>query len=416
MHSFLFFLQGYVRICVQGFGVTRFVNICNKRGYRLWNLEQKEECYEFNILIRDFKKIREIVCKTKVKVVIVKKCGLPFYFVKMSCRKCFVCGAIFCFVGLVYLGQFIWAIEIEGNVSITDEVILDYLKTKEISMGCKLKDIDADSLEKSFRKDFDEITWISIGREGTSLTIDIKERDVTVYEISDESPAGLYAPCSGIVSSVVVRSGIAQIKTGDAVTEGQLLVDGIIPVVKSDGTILDYTLVNADADIQISYIDNYQDSISFYQDEKRYTDNHFKEYHFRLGNKLYQMHWFYPEYEKEDISESFYQLKLWEHFYLPIWFGVKEHKEYEIVRVKKQQKDLETQLYENLDLFLESLEEKGVQNIKKDVKISTSGSMLILSGELNLVETVMLEKEINPSIRMELINGQYDSVVNGDER
>ena len=415
MHLFLSFLQGYVRICIQGFGVTRFVNICNKRGYRVWDLEQKEECYEFNILICDFKKIYDIVRKTKVKVVIVKKCGLPFFFARMSYRKCFVLGAFGCFATLLYISQFVWAIQIDGNVSITDEIVLDYLKSKEIFIGCKLNDVDADSLEKSFRKDFDEITWISIGSEGTSLTIEMKERDVTTYETSNELAASLYAPRDGTVTSIVVRSGVAKVKSGDLVTKGQLLVDGVIPVVKTDGTILDYTLVNADADIQLSYTETYEDSVLFYQEEKSYTGNSFKEYNIRLGNKLYCMHWFYPKYENEEVSESFYQVQLWEYFYLPVWFGVKEHKEYEIIREKKDLKVLEAQLCENLDLFMKSLEEKGVQNIQKDVKISTSGSMLILRGELYLVDSVMLREEIDPSIRMEFVNGQHNSVNNGDE-
>ena len=416
MHSFLNFLQGYVRIRIEGAGVTRFINICNKRGYRLWNLEQKEECYELNILVSDFKKISEIVRKTKVKVVIIQKSGLPFLFAKMSYRKYFVLGALLCFAGLVYLSRFVWAIQIEGNVSITDEVVLDYLKQKGISMGCKLKEIDTDSLEKSFRRDFDEITWISIGSEGTSLTIEIKERDVTLYEITDDSATCLYAPCDGVVTSVVVRSGLAQVKTGDTVTKGQLIVDGVLPVIKTDGTVLDYQLVNADADVSVCYAEYYEDAVSFYQNEKKYTGNSFKEYSIRLGNKLYQLHWFCPEYEKEEVSEAFYQLQLWEHFYLPVWFGKKEHKEYEIIKTKMIQNDLEEQLFENLDLFLKTLEEKGVQNIQKDVKISISGSMLILSGELTFTNSRMLEEEIDPSRRMEFMNGQHDSVVNGDER
>ncbi|MBQ7765733.1 MAG: sporulation protein YqfD [Lachnospiraceae bacterium] len=416
MHSFLFYIQGYVRISVQGFGATRFINICNKRGFRLRDLEQKEDEYELNILIWDYKKIQDIVRKTKVKVVIVKKCGLPFFFVKMSCQKFFVLGAILCFAGLLYMSRFIWAIKIDGNVSLTDEVILDYLETKEISMGSKLNDVDAESLEKSFRKDFDGITWISIGQEGTTLTIDIKERDVRVYEIADDSATSLYAPCDGVITSIVVRSGLAKVKTGDVVTKGQLIVDGVLPVAKTDGTILDYNLVHSDADVLVCYSETYEDSVSFYQDKKTYTQDSFTEYSFRLGNKIYQMYWFYPEFEMEEVSESFYQLQLWEHFYLPVWFGNKEHKEYEISKVKKEQKELEGQLYENLDLFLKSLEEKGVQNIQKDVKISTSGSMLILSGELMFTNSRMLEEEIDPSIRMEFINGQHDSVDNGDER
>lgn len=415
MNSFLFYLKGYVRVRVYGYGVTRFINICNKRGLCLREIEQGEEEYIFHILISDFKKIQDIVRKTKVKVVIVSKHGLPFFFWHVLTRKCFVIGAILCLFMLIYLSRFIWAIDIEGNVSISDEMILDYLKENNIQIGSKSDSVDEDGLEKSFRKDFDEITWISIGQEGTVLTIDIKERDVAVYEEKTYSASSLYASNDGIVVSIVVRSGIAQVKKGDVVTKGQLLVDGVLPVVRTDGTITDYNLVNADADILIQYTQNYEEQISFYTNEKIYTGESYKEFNLRLGNKIYKLKGFHPTYNKEDVIESFYQLKLWEHFYLPVWFGVKEYCEYEIIPVKKDKKVLEEQLYENLTLFLESLEEKGVQNMQKDVKISTSGSMLVLSGELQLVDSVMLREEIDPSIRTELINGQHNTINNGDE-
>lgn len=415
MNSQLHMLRGYVRIRVKGYGATRFINICNKRGLRIHNMEQTGDEYELNISVRDFKRIQDIVRKTNVKVAIVSKHGLPFLFLRLSYRKCFIIGAFMCFFWLYYMSNYIWAIEIEGNISITDNMILDYLEEQDIQMGSKLKDVDTEALEKSFRKDFADITWISIGQEGTALTIDIKERDVAVYEEEVYSASSLYAGHDGMVMSMVVRSGLAQVKIGEEVTKGQLLVDGILPVTKTDGTITDYNLVNADADVVICYTESYYDKISFYENEKSYTGESFQEYSLRLGNKIYDFHWFYPEYEKEEITESFYQMQLWEYFYLPVWFGVKEHKEYEIIRVKKDKIVQEEQLYENLDLFLQTLEEKGVQNIQKDVKISTSGSMLILSGELIFTDTNMLREEINPSIGTELTNGQYNSVIDGNE-
>ncbi len=415
MRSFQSMIQGFVRIRVKGYGATRFVNICKKRGFHIHDLVQGDEEYELNISVPDFKQIRDVVHKTNVKVAIVEKHGLPFFFLRMSARKCFVLGALICFGWLLFMSRFIWAIEIEGNVSISDEMILDYLETQNIKMGTTKSEIDTDALEKSFRKDFGDITWVSIGQEGTTLSIDVKERDVVVYEEEGYSASSLYAPRDGTVVSVVVRSGEAKVKAGDVVTKGQLIIDGVLPVVKTDGTILDYRLVNADADVLIAYSENYQDELSFYRDEKQYSGETYQEYSLRLGNKMYAFHWFYPQYEKEEISESFYQLKLWEHFYLPVWFYQKTHKEYDFVRVKKDKSALEAQLYENLSLFLKSLEEKGVQNMQKDVKIGTSGSMLTLSGELYFVDSNLLREEINPATRTELLDGQYNSVNNGDE-
>ena len=125
---------------------------------------------------------------------------------------------------------------------------------------------------------------------------------------------------------------------------------------------------------------------------------------------------FNPKYNMAECNQSFYQIKLWEHFYLPVWFGVAEYKEYDLQRTQADKTMINDQLYENLELFLENLEEKGVQNIQKDVKISTSGSMRILSGELILTTSDMQRGELDTSIGMELIDGEYSTVINGNER
>ena len=77
---------------------------------------------------------------------------------------------------------------------------------------------------------------------------------------------------------------------------------------------------------------------------------------------------------------------------------------------------LKQQLYENLEIFLANLEEKGVQNIQKDVKISTSGSMHILSGELIFTTSDMQRGEIDTSLGMEFMNGEYSTIDDGNER
>ncbi len=416
MNLYVRLLRGYVRICVRGYGINRFVNICSKRGIILWEIEKEDNNMYLNMCVSDFREIRDIVKKTNVKVVIMSKHGLPFFFARLSYRKCFVIGGLLCITWLIYISNFLWAIDIEGNQNLTDEVILDYLEDNNIKIGAKIKDIDIETLEKSFRRDFENITWISVGREGTELTIDIKERDVKVYEENKDEISSLYAPYDGEVVSVIVRSGLAKVKPGDMVEKGQLLVDGVLPVTKTDGSVTGYLFVRADADIVIRYTEEYYDEISCFYDKKVYTDQTFREYYLRLGNKIYDFHFFNPKYNMAECNQSFYQIKLWEHFYLPVWFGVAEYKEYDLQRTQADKTMINDQLYENLELFLENLEEKGVQNIQKDVKISTSGSMRILSGELVLTTSDMQRGELDTSIGMELIDGEYSTVINGNER
>lgn len=77
-------LQGYVKIRVWGFAPQRFINLCSNKGILLWNIEKQEDVYTMCIGLRSFYELRPIARKTKVRVVISERYGLPL----LLCREC----------------------------------------------------------------------------------------------------------------------------------------------------------------------------------------------------------------------------------------------------------------------------------------------------------------------------------------
>ena len=85
------YILGYVRITVEGYYIERFINICRNNKIIIWNLKRdKSVRLNLNIGIKDFKKIKKIAKKTKCKVKIIKKKGLPFLFNRYKKRKIFL--------------------------------------------------------------------------------------------------------------------------------------------------------------------------------------------------------------------------------------------------------------------------------------------------------------------------------------
>ena len=96
------YLKGYLRICVTSTSPERFLNLCRNRGILLWGLSPHGRDYEMYISIRGFRKLKPVLKKTKTKVTIEERFGLPFFFHKYRKRKMFFCGAAGC-VMIVYL-------------------------------------------------------------------------------------------------------------------------------------------------------------------------------------------------------------------------------------------------------------------------------------------------------------------------
>ena len=88
------YLKGYLRICVTSTSPERFLNLCRNRGILLWGLSPHGRDYEMYISIRGFRKLKPVLKKTKTKVTIEERFGLPFFFHKYRKRKMFFCGAV----------------------------------------------------------------------------------------------------------------------------------------------------------------------------------------------------------------------------------------------------------------------------------------------------------------------------------
>ena len=124
------FIRGYVRIRVRTVSYDRFLNICALHGFYIWDLTPKENAYELNISIKDFRKLRPLARKTGAHIRIVKKRGLPFWLFRNRHRKALAVGFPRRVGPSVSVFLFYLNIEINGNRSASAEVIYRYLKRK----------------------------------------------------------------------------------------------------------------------------------------------------------------------------------------------------------------------------------------------------------------------------------------------
>ena len=82
---------GYVVFTVEGNGQERFVNLCARFGYTIWNVRRKE--YFFVSISRTkYRMLKNLAKQTGVKIRIYKKHGLPFVMHKFPNIKGMLAG------------------------------------------------------------------------------------------------------------------------------------------------------------------------------------------------------------------------------------------------------------------------------------------------------------------------------------
>ena len=96
------YIIGYVNIKVESYFLERFINICISKKIFLWNVKRKKSTILYaNISIKDYKRLKEITKKTKSRVKIESKKGLPFLLHKYRKRKIFLGFFILVLIGLI---------------------------------------------------------------------------------------------------------------------------------------------------------------------------------------------------------------------------------------------------------------------------------------------------------------------------
>lgn len=394
MFRFFLFLKGYLLMEVSGYGAERFINLCKLKNIYLWELKPYANKYLMKISATDFHGLEEIIHKTDVKVDILKKYGLPFFFQKKHSR---VYNLIFLIlaVSLIFISNlFVWKIEFSGNLTVSDEQITDFLKKYNVDIGSLKSSVEYEKIEKELRKEFSIIKWCSVSVKGNTLYIGIEENGLLDLQKTENSTELYYsdilANADGVIEEIMVRNGVPLVNIGDTVTKGQILVTGAVPIYNDALEITNYHYYDADADILLRTTMVYQEDIPEIYSQKEYTGRKKKINYLKFFDKDIHLP-FRPSYAYYDIYTTNEQIVLFDTIKIPVYYGTYEAREYIIVEKKYTKEEVAEIANEKLNLYYESLSQKGVQILQKDVKIEYNANNWGINGNF-VVNVAQMEK------------------------
>lgn len=385
------FVKGWLKIELYGKDVTRFLNLCSKHGIDFWNLACIDsEHVSCCISLGSIYNLRPFLRKTKVRMRIILRKGMPFLMFRYRKRKIFFAILAAMLVFTTILSTRIWRIEIIGNTSIGEETLLSYLRKHDISYGTQKESIDNDAMELSLRQDFDPIIWASVYEEGTKLVVCVQEK-IASDRIEPEETTGytdLVAKQDAVVSSIITRNGVPLVKAKDKVKAGDILVCARQEILDDNGEVKEYFYQNADADVIGKVTYDYEDWIPQTRILSKSTGRTHTRYCVRMLNRQVITPDLYAAFSDSESIEDMQQLCLMENFYLPVYVGkiteYEQEKEKETISMKAA-KDI---AIKNLDQFLDNLEENGVSIIDKNVMIEKIDKKYHVYGKIRACKDI----------------------------
>lgn len=383
------FIKGFLRIRIGGYCAERFLNACRHRGILLWDLRPISGAYEMNISIGDFRKLKPVIRKTGTKVVIIKRSGLPFLLHKYRKRKLFFAGFFLCLAIISIMSQYIWNIEITGNMGRTDETLLEYLEQKEVAGGMRKSRVDCARIVKDIRKEYDDIIWVSASVRGTKLLIQIKENEDSLpagEEVSgtDETAMDIVADQDCIIRDIVVREGIVKTEPGARVKKGDLLISGQVPVLNDAKEIIGFRPHKSDADIIGETAVAYEDSIPLHYIVKEYQNVSKDAYSFVFGRYRLTLGGIKNHYESFEYHGVKRQPKIFGNLYLPLFLEIQTVTPYRPLKKEYSEEEVKQILSGKFARYCEELEKKGVVILENNVKIYRESAVAKAKGTITV--------------------------------
>lgn len=308
------FFLGYLKIGVEGFFIERFINLCRNDGILLWNIKIKNSSYiEANIGIGDFRKIKNILNKTKCKSKIKEKKGLPFFLHKYKKRKIFgIMLAIIIFI-VIFLSRYVWNIELIVPEGIDKNEILKSLEENGLFIGELKKDIDIKEIINNIRLARKDISWIGIELNGTNAIVKVVKSDEKPEIIEENEFCNIISDKDAKIVKVDTQNGTAAVKPGDTVKKGSLLIAGWM-----EGKYTGIRFVHATGNIQANVWYTQKEKVSLEETKQEKTGNKETKYILNINNFKINLYKKLSNFEKYDTIYASKKIKIFSNFYIPV--------------------------------------------------------------------------------------------------
>ena len=228
--------------CEGGFP-ERFLNEAAQREVMLWDVSRHGISLFCCCKAADYRTLRFAARAASVRMRVRERQGLPFLLRPFRLRWGLLAGAAVFVLLLQLLSSRVWIVRIAGNEQVTDESIREVLRPLGVYEGAAPAAIDLPALQLTALERLPDIVWMTVNVEGSTATVEVRERQES-QSVAPDEPANIVATCDGVIVRIDAVSGQAMVKAGDAVTEGTLLISGVMdskvgPLLKhAEGTVM----------------------------------------------------------------------------------------------------------------------------------------------------------------------------------
>jgi similar to stage IV sporulation protein len=194
-------------------------------------MDQIEKKDEMTCSVRIFRKdqarVEQIAARYGCTCCVLQRSGLKQKYGGIGKRVALLAGLAAALTVALLLPQFVWTVEVQGNVKVPTEKILRELEELGVHFGAYGPAIDSETIKNQLLVEIPELSWLAVNRSGGRAVVEVRER-ISTPEITDtKAITNVVAARTGLITNMEVYSGKAMVEEGQTVLQGELLVSGV---------------------------------------------------------------------------------------------------------------------------------------------------------------------------------------------
>ncbi len=274
MKKLINLLRGYTEWSVTGAFPERMLNLCGEYRLPFWHLRWVDgNTFTFRTALSDRKRVLELAERAMCDTAVISRRGLGAAVGALAGRWGFLLGLAICMLAVSYLSKFLLVVEVSGNVSVPDAVILSELQRLGVRPGAYGPDIAAREVANEALIALPDLSYMAINLYGTRAEVLVRERTERPQLLEEKVPADVVSVTDGIILDIRTDSGQALVADGDIVAAGEVLITGKVDLKEPQYSEIDlgYLVVHAAGEIRARTWRTLEESVPLETGKKMYT-------------------------------------------------------------------------------------------------------------------------------------------------
>ena len=202
---------------VTGYNLDNLIRTFHQKNIVLHNLEYlNKNTICFTVSDKQAKKVKRRIANYKVTETLSFVKRLPkIMLANIALILAVFIGSVF----YLFISNYTWQIKVYGTEQLTENDVIQVLKSNGVAKG-KINIKTNKEIEDILLNNYDRIAQVSVIKHGTAIIINLSEK--LVYVEQEFKP--IVAKHSGIIKDINIIKGTTNVKVGDYVNKGDVLV------------------------------------------------------------------------------------------------------------------------------------------------------------------------------------------------